>query len=1713
MLKQSDAFNAAFRNTDRTLSIKMTINDDEKPFTSEDIVSVQYDSAAYTGDTFGIGSTYENSIKVVFSELQENIKQNDILKPQIGIQLPDGTFEYSPLGVFIVSDQIEQDRNNEQTTVTAVDKMAYLEGTYTPSINTPGSVRSWVLEIANMAGVVINEENIGRLPTEISIAPIFKQTYRTALGMLAQFVGGYVVFNRAGELEIRGLSDTVYPVSPDNYEFQGLTKSETPYSLSGISCEVTKTSTDSDGNSSDSTVSLHTGKETGSQVALNNPSMTQSLLDDILFKLRGLNFYPYTLNWFGNPAVEAGDFLEIEDTKGNKFKVPNNSYVLTFDGSVSAVSSTSETVTNSSSYSYQGSLNQVLHDMNGRISAGGGNFVYTGTDEPAYPKENDIWYKDVNGKTQMYIYENGEWVLKADDLTGSDLQKQIDDTVNDVKNAQDAANDVNDKVDQAVTDWNKSKDEINDSILANQKEADDKIAAADKAISDANTSITDVNKKISDANASITDVNKKISDANTAITNANNKALSAYSDAQDALNKLILVNSRVDNLSSDTQAKFDTLNNGYQLTLNKIDNLQIGGQNYVRNGNLADLTGKYWRDWNGATGATRTINAAGDDWPANTPGLMRLDNPNGGQWGYAQDGIKVDDNAYYVISALVGATTTTTVALQHGDGNADPWEAKEFTIPSGKTRITFTFKTGSAVKTTNAYVGFGNNGKGTIWISQIKLERGNKATDWTPAPEDMATQTQITTITGLIDSKVSQGQYDSDRLQTAQQIADKVSNNDFNSFKSQTANSIEQTVEDISNSGQRNLVYNSEYENNADGWTTTNVYITNAPGSMYQGSLGLAVNQKGSGWLQFGASKPYKLPNPTVDPANVYSASAMVKVYDGTSADASIGITLAFLNSSGTRITGWKDALVKSDASIFNKWVLVKAENVPVPAGAESVVIQYQAYRGTVATNYVHGVITHPMLTFGPKVGAYNPDIVEKSTITQLSNLIDSKVSDATYQSDKLQMSNLISSKVSSTDFNSYKTQTDGLISSKVSSTDFNSYKTQTDGLISSKVSSSDFNSYKTQTDKSISMKVSQSDFDNLQTGGINLLQNSNFADLTGKYWRNWGVMTGATREIIKAGADWPTNTGGTMQLVSPNAGQWGYAQDGIKVAKGGTYTLSAVVTGAQGTKLALQHGDGKIDPWVEQEIIKPTAGMDTISYTFKVSNTAETTNIYVGFGTNGKGKVWISRIKLEEGNHASPWTAALDDLASATDYANLEIEVNGIQGTVANKADKSQVTQLADQITSVVSDVDSNTSQIAQMADDINLRVKEGDVVNQINVDGSGVLIDGEKVHITGQTTIDNGVIGNAAIGDLSADKITTGTINASNVNLINLNASSISTGTLTGSNLSLNLNTGSVKFQKGKIYSADEAVDIDIDKKYISVADTDNRILLKGGELQFVEPLWVFDPSTEPYLKIYNKTFQGGIIAGRDVVTIGVMGYVDGGMSSVGLQSVKGLFVTSAENGTPAALLGGGEAGIEISGGTGVSRDMIKSSPHIDVGISSSSGGTFGSNNIRLHGEHIYIDGSSTTTYSTYITPTSQSANMYVDANGTLTRSSSASKYKLNINEFKDEEQAHALLAISAKSWFDKRETEEIAKELTDGTKPESATPRLMPHLGFVAEDLANAGLEMLVDRGKDNQLEGINYDRISALEHLNVQELFKRVLELEREVYELRRDLNES
>lgn len=294
---------------------------------------------------------------------------------------------------------------------------------------------------------------------------------------------------------------------------------------------------------------------------------------------------------------------------------------------------------------------------------------------------------------------------------------------------------------------------------------------------------------------------------------------------------------------------------------------------------------------------------------------------------------------------------------------------------------------------------------------------------------------------------------------------------------------------------------------------------------------------------------------------------------------------------------------------------------------------------------------------------------------------------------------------------------------------------------------------------------------------------------------------------------------------------------------------------------------------------------------------------------------------------------------------STLSQTVQGLQSTVANKADQSTVTQLAsvvdtkvsktdadakyatqsqltqtaDSLTSTINSVQedlndfesSTNSQISQLSNDINLRVQKNDVINQINVSTEGILIDGKKVHITGQTTIDNAVIKDAMIQSVSASKMTTGTLDADKVTVKNLTASSIKS--LNGLNINNQFvvdSSGNVTF-KGNLNGANGNFNGDVVATSPVNADgvqhvarlTDGRVEIEtyenGKSIGFIK----FNSDGINTSRDDNLSRMGLTIGADDIWITPNQGThgkvnVDGGINVSGNATINGTVTASSNN-----------------------------------------------------------------------------------------------------------------------------------------------------------------------------------------------------------------------
>lgn len=154
-------------------------------------------------------------------------------------------------------------------------------------------------------------------------------------------------------------------------------------------------------------------------------------------------------------------------------------------------------------------------------------------------------------------------------------------------------------------------------------------------------------------------------------------------------------------------------------------------------------------------------------------------------------------------------------------------------------------------------------------------------------------------------------------------------------------------------------------------------------------------------------------------------------------------------------------------------------------------------------------------------------------------------------------------------------------------------------------------------------------------------------------------------------------------------------------------------------------------------------------------------------FGEGGKSDEVLVTVKIEIDE------SMIKNEAISLDKVNAAIKDQLSKGVDA----ENKVSVVVDNLNA--QDGYKNYSALTQLDDAINLRVKQGDVINQINVSPESILIDGSKVHITGDTYFDDNIVTSKMLQAkaVTADKMSVDTLSA-----ITANVGSLKGGTITG-------------------------------------------------------------------------------------------------------------------------------------------------------------------------------------------------------------------------------------------------------------------------------------------------------------------------------------------
>ena len=313
-----------------------------------------------------------------------------------------------PLGKFFVT-EVKLDRNDKKTKIKLQDEFVRLSGAYDSQLTYPAYTRDILSEIVRLTGIT-TDTNIQLVNDQVA-KKLEKTSYREALVYLAQLSGSFVRFNRNGKLDFIKLKTTSRHITKDMYKPGGLERDEIPYRLKGIECK-----------SADKVV-YKTGLSTGNIMKLKNPWVTQEILDRVFNEYRDFNFYPYTLSWRGDMAMEAGDWVTVHWDENIYFNIPMLSYKLSFDGGLSAHSSGNAAGVAQGTYKYKGAIQRQIEYLDELITKQGS--MYLDTSSPTKPKNGDIWFKPNGGYVEMWERVEGSWVKKADSANVGEIVNTI----------------------------------------------------------------------------------------------------------------------------------------------------------------------------------------------------------------------------------------------------------------------------------------------------------------------------------------------------------------------------------------------------------------------------------------------------------------------------------------------------------------------------------------------------------------------------------------------------------------------------------------------------------------------------------------------------------------------------------------------------------------------------------------------------------------------------------------------------------------------------------------------------------------------------------------------------------------------------------------------------------------------------------------------------------------------------------------------------------------------------------------------------------------------------------------------------------------------------------------------------------------------------------------------------------------------------------------
>ncbi len=298
----------------RQFSIKITLEPSTE-LTGATVQDITLDEIVNSTEFLTMGCACSNKVTINLINPPTDIDYNGItFTAEVGLLItPPATYEWVPLGKFYGADA-ETINDFKNLKLTAYDGFCKMNAPYNATVAENTTLQAVYNDLKNQlyaqCGITLKEATMPDFSLKF---PYLDITFQQAIGYLAGCVGGFARFDRNGELEIAEYNDIAYTVDRKVQYMSGFKRTtDKPLIITSVSTGT-----------QENPIVKGAGAN-GTNINFENPYITDAMADAIYTDINNFTYTPCQVKWRGNPAIQAGDIVQVVD----KDNIPHNVLVM-----------------------------------------------------------------------------------------------------------------------------------------------------------------------------------------------------------------------------------------------------------------------------------------------------------------------------------------------------------------------------------------------------------------------------------------------------------------------------------------------------------------------------------------------------------------------------------------------------------------------------------------------------------------------------------------------------------------------------------------------------------------------------------------------------------------------------------------------------------------------------------------------------------------------------------------------------------------------------------------------------------------------------------------------------------------------------------------------------------------------------------------------------------------------------------------------------------------------------------------------------------------------------------------------------------------------------------------------------------------------------------------------------------------------------------------